>query len=428
LNSTRLQEEVTRARPPSLWKQPNFLKLWTSETISSFGAQFTDLAIPFAAVLVLQASPSQLGILNAVLTAPFLLFSLIAGVWVDRHKRRSVMIAANIGRALLLAMIPIAAITGTLSLALLLGVAFLVGSLRVFFDIAYQSFLPSIVQREELVDANSRLEASRAVSSVAGPGAAGLVIQLVTAPFALAADITSFISSTIILGRIKNKEEIIELKLAGATSAVTDIREGIRVVFSDSRLRSLAGTAATANFFQFAIQAIFVLYAVALLGFQPEGLGLVLSVGAVGAVAGALIAGKLSEKIGIGPAIMVSLILGVAVWGPLIYLATPATATIFLIVAWFFGELSFVSYSINSSSFRQAICPTRLQGRVNATLRFLSAGMVPLGSILGGLLGQILGLRMAIGIATVGLLLSPLWLLFSPVRKLKRVSEEDFLT
>lgn len=338
------------------------------------------------------------------------------------------MILSNIGRAGLLAIVPLAVLSHILSLYLLFGVAFFVGTLRVFFEIAYQSFLPSIVQREELVEANSRLEASRAVSSVAGPGAAGLLIQLLSAPFAVGMDIVSFISSTLILGKIKHEEEFVEARPDRASSMISEAREGLMLVVNDSRLRHLAGAGATANFFEFAIQAIFILYAVDVLGFQPEQLGIILSIGAIGAIVGALIAGKLSDRIGIGPAIITSLTIGAGVWGPLIYFATPATAPIFLVVAWFCGELSFVSYSINQSSFRQAICPAQLQGRVNATLRFVAAGMVPLGSITGGLLGEFLGLRVAIGIASIGILIAPILLVLSPVRHLKRVSEQDLLT
>jgi MFS family permease len=406
----------------SLWRQPSFLRLWSSETISSFGAQFSELAIPLTAVLVLQGTPAELGILNAAVTAPFLIFSLLAGVWVDQHRRRSIMILSNIGRGLLLAIIPIAAATGTLTIPLLLGVAFLVGSLRVFFDIAYQSLLPELVQRAELVDANSRLEASRSVSSVAGPGIAGLVIQSITAPFAIAFDAVSFIFSTLFLSGIRTQEA--QFDYAERPSILSEIREGIQVVFNDARLRSLAGAAATANFFEFAIQALFLLYAVNALALQPSELGLILGAGAVGAVVGALVAGKLSEWIGVGPSIMVSMILGASIWGPMIYFASRPTAIPFLIVAWFFGEVSFVSWSINQSSFRQAICSTGMQGRVSATMRFLTVGVVPVGSIVGGVLGEIVGLHAAIGVAAIGLVLAPLWILLSPIWKVKNVLDE----
>jgi MFS family permease len=412
-------------RPVSLWRHPSFLKLWTSETIASFGGQFSDLAIPFTAVLVLQGTPSQLGILNAAATAPFLIFSLIAGVWVDRHRRRSIMIASNIGRALLLAMIPIAAAANFLSIPLLLTVAFLVGSLRVFFEIAYQSYLPGLVERQQLVDANSRLEASRAVSSVAGPSAAGVVIQIISAPFAIAFDAVSFVFSTLFLSRIRY-EEMVEDDSA-RPSVLSDIREGLEIVFKDARLRSVAGAAATANFFEFAIQAIFILYAVNVLGLAPIQLGIVFSIGAIGAIVGALVAGNLAHRLGVGPAIIASLALGATTWGPLIYFADRSNAVPLFIAAWFLGEVSFVAWSINQSSFRQAICPARLQGRMNATLRFLTVGTVPLGSIAGGILGEMLGLRLAIGVAAICLLFTPFWMIFSPVRRMKRVLDSDFV-
>jgi MFS family permease len=406
----------------SLWRQPSFISLWSSETISSFGAQFSELAIPLTAVLALQGTPAELGILNAAVTVPFLIFSLLAGVWVDRHRRRSVMILSNVGRALLLAIIPITAATRILTIPLLLGVAFLVGSLRVFFDIAYQSFLPELVQREQLVDANSRLEASRSVSSVAGPGIAGFVIQAITAPLAIAFDAVSFVFSTLFLSGIRTQEA--KFDNTERPSVLSEIREGIQVVFNDARLRSLAGTAATANFFEFAIQALFLLYAVNALALQPSELGLILGAGAVGAVVGALVAGKLSEWMGVGPAMIVSMIIGASIWAPMIYFASRPTAIPFLIVAWFFGEVSFVSWSINQSSFRQAICSTGMQGRVNATMRFLTVGVVPVGSIVGGALGEIVGLHAAIGVASIGLVLAPLWILVSPIRKVKNVLDE----
>ncbi len=409
----------------SLWRQANFFRLWTSETISSFGAQFSELAIPLTAVLVLQGSPAQLGLLNAAVTAPFLLFTLIAGVWVDRHRRRAAMIVSNVARALLLAAIPIAAATGHLTILLLVCIAFLSGTFRVFFDIAYQSILPGLVKREQLVDANSRLEASRAVSAVAGPSVAGGIIQIITAPFSVGFDAVSFIFSTLFLARIDHVESTPDL--LERRSVIAEIREGLRAVMGDSRLRALAGAGLTANFFEFAIMAIFLLYGVNVLHLEPGILGVILGIGATGAVAGALLAEKLARRIGTGPTIMTSLVLGTSIWGPFIYLATPATAIPFLIVAWFFGEVSFVSWSINQSSLRQAICPTRLQGRVSATMRFLSAGAAPLGSIAGGILGDLIGLHVAIGVAAIGLLAAPAWLVFSPVRTLKKITPSETL-
>ena len=421
---TGLIQEETRKKS-SLWRHPNFLRLWTSETISSFGTQFSELAIPLTAVLVLNGTPAELGILNAAAYAPFLIFSLFAGVWVDRHKRKSVLIISSLARALLLATIPVAAATGYLTIFLLLAVVFAVGSLKVFFDIAYQSILPGLVERERLVDANSRLQASDAVSSVAGPASAGAFIQILTAPFAIAFDSISFIFSAILIGRIKHQES--SEGPAEHSSVIADIRGGLGLVYRDLRLRAIAGAGATANFFEFAIQAIFFLYAVDVLRLQPDQLGIVLAAGATGAIVGAVLAGPLAKQIGTGPAILSSLILGVAVWAPLIYLATPSTAIPFLVIAWFFGEISFVSWSINQASFRQAICPEKMQGRVNATMRFLTVGAVPVGSLVSGLFGSILGLRLTVGVAELGLLLAPLLLFFSPVRSIKTVTESDLI-
>jgi len=261
--------------------------------VSSFGAQFTDLAIPFAAVLILKSSSFQLGFLNAALTSPFLFFSLLAGVWADRHRRRRIMIVSNIARGFLLALIPLSFLFGVLTMYLLLAVAVLLGIFRVFFDVAYQAFLPSIVEKVDLVDANGRMEASRAVASVTGPGVAGLVIQLVTAPLAILFDTASFFSSTIILSRIRHREDDEQFRqndLEGTSSGFwSQMKDGLRVVSNDARLRALAGAAATSNFLEFGIQAIFILYAVNVLFLSPETLGLVLSIGALGAIVGLLL-------------------------------------------------------------------------------------------------------------------------------------------
>lgn len=422
---TSTTQEQVRTQS-SLWRNPNFLRLWTSETISSFGTQFSELAIPLTAVIVLNGTPTELGILNAAAYAPFLIFSLFAGVWVDRHKRKSVLIISSVARAAVLAAIPVAAAIVKLTILLLLAVAFAVGSLKVFFDIAYQSILPGLVEREQLVAANSRLQASDAVSSVTGPASAGAVIQALTAPFAILFDSISFIFSAVLIGRVRHQEPSPDP--SERSSMIADIRGGLRLVYSDLRLRAIAGAGATANFFEFAIQAIFFLYAVNILRLEPDQLGIILAAGATGAIVGAVLAGPLAKRIGTGSAILSSLILGVGVWAPLIYLASPSTAIPFLVVAWFFGEISFVSWSINQGSFRQAICPEKLQGRISATMRFLTVGAVPLGSVVGGLLGEILGLRMTIGLAGLGLLVAPLLLFFSPVRAVKTVTESDMIS
>ncbi|MEK6919919.1 MAG: MFS transporter [Thermoproteota archaeon] len=433
--------EVTTQRV-SLWRHSNFLKLWTSETISSFGGQFSQVAMPFVAIPILHATSSELGILQAASTAPFLIFGLLVGVWADRHRRRPIMVVANIGRFILLGSIPVAFLAGRLSLPLLYLVSFLIGVLTVFFDVAYQAYLPSLVQRDQLVEANSKLEASRATATVAGPGIAGFVVGIVTAPFAIALDALSFLGSALSLSKIHQQEEM--TARTHNPSMLYEIREGLAVVFSDSRLRSIAGSTATSNFFSSAIAPVATLYlvdpelAASNLGLGLDSLvfGLIFAVGSVGGLIGALLAGRLAARVGVGYAIIGSMLIsGIGLFS--FYLATPALANpllvvggtaltlsvLVLMVGQFATFLSAVVYNINQVSLRQAIVPLRLQGRMNATMRFLVWGTLPFGALVGGILGVIIGIRLTILIMAVGGSLAFLWVLLSPVRSLKEVPE-----
>ncbi|HEY4822269.1 MAG TPA: MFS transporter [Candidatus Bathyarchaeia archaeon] len=433
--------EVTTQRV-SLWRHSNFLKLWTSETISSFGGQFSQVAMPFVAIPILHATSSELGILQAASTAPFLIFGLLVGVWADRHRRRPIMVVANIGRFILLGSIPVAFLAGRLSLPLLYLVSFLIGVLTVFFDVAYQAYLPSLVQRDQLVEANSKLEASRATATVAGPGIAGFVVGIVTAPFAIALDALSFLGSAVSLSKIHQQEEM--TARTHNPSMLSEIREGLAVVFSDRRLRSIAGSTATSNFFSSAIAPVATLYlvdpelAASNLGLGLDSLvfGLIFAVGSVGGLIGALLAGRLAARVGVGYAIIGSMLIsGIGLFS--FYLATPALAipllvvggtaltlsVLVLMVGQFATFLSAVVYNINQVSLRQAIVPLRLQGRMNATMRFLVWGTLPFGALVGGILGVIIGIRPTILIMAVGGSLAFLWVLLSPVRSLKEVPE-----
>jgi len=433
--------EVTTQRV-SLWRHSNFLKLWTSETISSFGGQFSQVAMPFVAIPILHATSSELGILQAASTAPFLIFGLLVGVWADRHRRRPIMVVANIGRFILLGSIPVAFLAGRLSLPLLYLVSFLIGVLTVFFDVAYQAYLPSLVQRDQLVEANSKLEASRATATVAGPGIAGFVVGIVTAPFAIALDALSFLGSAVSLSKIHQQEEM--TARTHNPSMLSEIREGLAVVFSDRRLRSIAGSTATSNFFSSAIAPVATLYlvdpelAASNLGLGLDSLvfGLIFAVGSVGGLIGALLAGRLAARVGVGYAIIGSMLIsGIGLFS--FYLATPALAipllvvggtaltlsVLVLMIGQFATFLSAVVYNINQVSLRQAIVPLRLQGRMNATMRFLVWGTLPFGALVGGILGVIIGIRPTILIMAVGGSLAFLWVLLSPVRSLKEVPE-----
>src|SRR6266851_9032174 len=304
--------ETTTAQKETLWRNPNFLRLWTSETISQFGRQFTGLALPLTAIIILNANSTELGVLVFAGSIPWLLFGLLVGVWVDRHRKKRIMVTSNILRGSILALIPVAAVLGIitrLGLPFLYAISFSVGFLQVFFDITYQSYLPSLVRRDQLVEGNRNLQASASTAQVAGPTIAGIVISIVTAPIAIVFDAFSFFASAFALGRIDH-EEVIDRKIV-KPSVLADIKEGLNVVLSDRRLRMIAGSTGTSNFFSTALGTIFLLYLVVP---SPAGLGvskdlagvtagIIFSVGSIGALVGVVIASRLAKTIGVGPAI-----------------------------------------------------------------------------------------------------------------------------
>jgi MFS family permease len=408
------------ARPGGLWQHAEFVKLWTGQTISRFGSEISQLAIPLAAALVLDASPAQMGLLSAFEFAPFLLLSLFAGVWVDRVRRRPVLIVADIGRAVILGSIPAAAVLGVLRIEQLYVVGLLTGVLTVFFDVAYQAYLPVLVSREHLVEGNSKLEVSRSVAQIAGPGVAGALVQLVTAPIAVVVDALSFVASVIFLLFIHTPEPA-PVRRAGKDGSVwSELREGLAVVVGNPLLRSIAACTATSNLFGNAVQAIYVLYVTRELGLQPAVIGLIYAVSGPGALLGAVIAGRLAKHFGLGATIMGSIALSEVVNLLIPLAAGPTvvvTATLMLVA--FISGLTNPVYNINQVSLRQAITPDRLQGRMNASMRFIVWGTIPLGALLGGGLGEALGLRPTIALMAVCSLLAPVWVVLSPVRQLR---------
>jgi MFS family permease len=403
-----------------LWRHPQFVKLWAGQTISLFGTEVSQLAIPLTAALVLNASAFQMGLLSALEFAPFLLLSLLAGVWVDRTRRRPVLIVADVGRTVLLGSIPLAAFFGFLRIEQLYVVGLLAGVLTVFFDVAYQSYLPVLVSREHLVEGNSKLEVSRSVAQIAGPGIAGALVQLITAPMAIVVDSVSFVASVISLLFIRVPEPA-PVRLEGQAGSIwAELREGLAVVVENPLLRSIAGCTATSNLFGNGLQAIFVLYVTRDLGLQPAVIGLIFAVSGPGALLGALLAGEMARRFGLGNTIIGSIVLG-GIGNLLVPLATgPETAvTAILMAGSFLSGIANPVYNINQVSLRQAITPDRLQGRMNASMRFIVWGTIPLGALMGGGLGQIFGLWPTIAAMAVGGLLPPLWVLFSPVRQLR---------
>src|SRR5258708_6359699 len=293
-----------------LCRHPEFVRLWAGHTISRFGSEISQLAIPLTAALVLNASPAQMGLLGAFEFAPFLLLSLFAGVWVDRLPRRPILIVADIGRALILGSIPVAALVGALRIEQLYLVGILTGALTVFFDVADQSYLPVLVNREHLVEGNSKLEMSRSVAQITGPGVAGALVQLVTAPMAVAVDAASFVASVIFLLFIRATEPP-PVPHAGAPSSIWGApREGLAVGLRDPLLRSIAGCTGTSNLFSNAMFAVYVLYLTRELNIPPALLGLILAAAGPGALLGALIAGRVAARFGLGTTIIASSLIG----------------------------------------------------------------------------------------------------------------------
>jgi Na+/melibiose symporter-like transporter len=401
-----------------LWRHYDFLKLWSGETVSLLGDQFTGLAFPLTAVLILHASAAQMGVLQALGTLPFLILGLVAGVWADRYRRRRLMILSDVSRAVLLLSIPAAFLWGGISIYLLYLVSFGTGMFTVVFDVTYQAYLPSLVEREQLIDANGKLQASASAASVVGPGLAGGIIQFLAAPFAILLDSLSFVWSAISLSWIRKKETPVARE--SRRPIVEEIKEGLAIVLGNDKLRSIAACTATSNLFSSTIGAVMILYAVNILGMSPFLIGLMLALGAGGSLIAALIAASLAAYLRVGWLIILSAATFSFGW-LLVIPAVPPHGSYFLILAFFIVSFGGVVYNVNQVSYRQALIPIRLQGRLNATMRFIVWGTLPIGALLGGAIGQAFGLYPALVVGAVGGAFSFLWVLFSPVRGVARM-------
>jgi MFS family permease len=409
-----------------LWRHGDFLKLWSAETISQFGTQVTGLALPLVAVITLNVSAFEVSALVVVEFAPFLLISLPAGVWVDRLPRRPILIAGDLGRAALLATIPVAYFLDVLTIWQLYGVGFFVGICTVFFDVAYQSYLPSLVEREQLVEGNSKLEISRSGAQLGGPAIAGVLVELLRAPYAILVDAISFlVSGLFVLGIAKREENVPtrEERREAKSSMRTELAEGLRWVLGNRYLRTIASCTATFNFFGSLMGAILIVYLVRSLEMSPSMIGLLFGLANIGYLIGAVTANRIANRIGIGPAIWAGALCGAA------FLLVPLApqnandAFPFLVAAETFVGFGVVLYNVTQVSMRQAITPERLQGRMNSVMRFIVWGVMPLGTLLGGSLATIFTLRTAIWAGAIGVALAWLPLLLGPIWSLRTVPE-----
>ena len=384
---------VTVPHRPSLWRQGDFMKLWTGQTISQFGDEITLLAIPLLAIEILGAGALEMGILGVVRFLPWIFFTLPAGVWVDRMRRRPILIGADVARAVLLASIPLAFVGGFLTLVQVYIVAFIAGTLEVFFDVAYQSYLPSLVERDELVEGNSKLELSRAGSQVAGPTAAGFLIQAISAPFAIAFDAVSYLGAALFVGLIRREEagpEPHDPAAGERPSMWQEARAGVGYVVSNRYLRSIAACTGTANLFGNISGAVLILYLVDDQGLELTAgtIGIIFALGNLGVILGALTGGRLAKAIGIGPTIVLSAaVAGLASFA--VPLAPRDDPFWFLVIGGLFLGFGVVVYNVNQVGLRQAITPDRMLGRMNATMRLIVWGTIPIGALIGGILGTV---------------------------------------
>ncbi|HEY3209399.1 MAG TPA: MFS transporter [Actinomycetota bacterium] len=408
----------------SLWRHADFMKLWTGETISQLGTQVTLLALPLTAILILKASPFQVGLLGALEFLPFIVVGLPAGVWVDRLRRRPILIAGDLGRVLSLGSIPITYEMGLLHIGQLYIVAFVTGVLTVFFDVSYQAYLPSLVEREQLVDGNAKLEISRSGAQLAGPGLAGALIQILKAPVAILADAISYLGSALFVFLIRKKEAPVQWREAdgGNPSMRSEIWEGLRYVLGHKLLRPIAACTATSNLFSQMGTAVVLIFAVRRLGMSPGTIGLAFGLGNIGFLLAAFLAPRVAERLGVGPTIVGAAMLFGLAWFPIAVMTKPVAFPL-MVLAMFVGGFGGTIYNINQVSLRQAITVDRMQGRMNATMRFMVWGTIPVGSFVGGILGGTIGLRPTLWVAAIGSLLAFVPPFLSPVRTLERIPE-----
>ena len=408
----------------NLWHHRDFSRLWFSETVSSFGSQFSGFAIPVLAILSFNASSFEYGALIALGILPYPVLGLFVGVWADRFRKRRIMTICNLGRMASLATIPVAAVLGVLSLPQLFLVALTNGVFSVFFDISYQAYLPILVDRQDLIEGNQKLQVSASGASVAGPGLAGLVYQVIGGAFTCAVDAIGYLVAFLALMDIRK----VEPKKPKSGGFFLEMKEGLHVVLGNPLLRTIAGCTATSNLGAYMVGSVFNIFLLKHLNYSAFELGLVYTIGAMGFVVGALAARRVTTTLGFGPGLAVSIgVGGLAILYPL---AMYGYAFILpAIVAFIIGTSSPI-YNISQISLRQAITPNRLQGRMNGTMRVIVWGTIPVGSFVGGALGVTIGLvdTMYLGGVIAGL--AALWILLGPVISLKKQPEptvEDVL-
>lgn len=405
----------------SLWRHRNFMYLWGGQAVSEVGSQVTFIALPLLAVVTLHATTFEAALLEAAGSAAFLLVALQAGSLVDRWRKKRIMVWSDLLRGVLLATIPLAQLAGVLTLAQLYVVALLISTLTVFFDVAYQSYLPILVAEDQLVDGNSKIGGSQAFGRVAGPSVGGTLVGTVGAAYAVAVDVLSYAVSTALTARIRDPEPVPDPRPAG-TRLRTEIREGLAFVLRHPVLSKVVACTATFNFFSNMSGAVEVVFLVRVLDASGGVIGAVFALGALGGLTGAVLARRLAARVGTARIVWVSIVAGMPFlfarpfafsgWGVLLVSLTSAGLTATSVV-----------YNVAQVSYRQTVTPRRLLGRMNASTRFVVWGVMPLGAVAGGAFGTLLGIRVTLFLGAVGASLSVLWILASPLGRVREVAD-----
>lgn len=421
-----MQEEksIEPAHPP-LTRQGNFVKLWTGQSAALIGYEISEMALPLLAILVLETDAGELGIIGAARWLPFLLFSLWAGVWIERRRRIPVMITADLTRAALMIAVVSLALTDLLTLPILIAAVFLLGAGTVMFDISYTTVLPSVVPQEQLVKANGFLQASGSVAQVGGPGLAGVLVQWLTAPITLLGQALSFLVSGGCLAAMKIDEKVPE-QPEHRPNGLTSLKEGLVMAFGDPVLRSLVGIGALFNMFSQWVVAMFPLFAIREIGLSAGTMGAVVSAAAVGGLVGSMTVGRLSERIGPGRVIIASSVIASIPFALVAF--SPERHAI--AIPWLIASFAVAGYGwtiggIMITSVRQAYTPRAFLARVNATYRFLGYGLVSVGVFAGGVLGEATSLRTTLLVGAIGSMTAIVWSTLSPLRGLRKMPAQE---
>jgi MFS family permease len=408
--------------PDSIWREGAFIRLWAAASVSYVGSFVTRTALPLAAIYVLGAGAIEVSTIRSFEFIAWLLVGLVAGAWVDRLRRRPVMIVTDLGRAVLLASIPIAAILGALSLAQLVIVAFLAAILSTFFNSASTAYLPTIIAKARLLAANSALSASSSVAEFTGFAISGFLIELLTAPIAIAVDAISFVGSALLLGSIRRPEPA-PPPVEDREPVLHEIRAGIRLVAGSPILRALTAAHAGTHLLWGVFGATYLVFATDELGLGAAAIGIIAALGGLGAFFGAAIAPPLARRLGMGPAMVLGLA-GMAMGSLLIPLA-PAGAVLvgaaFLIGQQLIGDTMGTVYDVLEQSLTQSVVDHQVLGRVTATSEFVTTVLALAGSIVGGVVGELFGLRAAFAVGVVGAIAAVGFVWFSPIRGLQTI-------